>query len=63
MLLVYINKSIRIPSDLLGSIVITHPYFIRLSLLGRGQGEGDSCIRVGDMGPIRTIFVDGHWIP
>ena len=44
--MVYINKSIRIPSNLLGTSVITHPYFILLSLLGRGQGERDSCIRV-----------------
>jgi hypothetical protein len=35
-----------IPSDLLGSSVTTHPNFIHLSLLGREQGEGDSCIRV-----------------
>ncbi len=26
--------------------VTTHPYFIPLSLSGRGWGEGDSCIRV-----------------
>ena len=40
------NKSIRIPSDILGTGVITHPYLIRISLSGRGWGEGDSCIRI-----------------
>jgi hypothetical protein len=44
--MVYINISIRIPSDLLGSSVTTHPYLIPLSLKGRGSGEGDSSIRV-----------------
>ena len=35
-----------IPSDLLGTSVTTHPYFIYLALKGRRWGEGDSCIRV-----------------